>query len=110
MRDVGTEPVQQEQTEVEAGPWLTHSLTENAVCSQFTFQTQHSTSQDGSSLECVAATRVGSTIFRMQGVEGYVWDGQYFEDILTNHDQLNQLVKKRPKKQLRCPIFHENSF
>ena len=55
------------------GPWLTHSLTESltesltyalstenvgagAVCCQFTFQTLHATSQDGSSLEFVAAT------------------------------------------------------
>ena len=40
---------------------LTYSLsTENAgagaVCCQFTFQTRHATSQDGSSLEMVAAT------------------------------------------------------
>ena len=55
------------------GPWLTHSLTETrtesltyslstenvgtgAVCCQFTFQTLHATSQDGSSLKVVAAT------------------------------------------------------
>ena len=55
------------------GPWLTHSLTESlteslthslstenagagAVCGQFTFQTVHATSQDGSTLEFVAAT------------------------------------------------------
>ena len=55
------------------GPWLTHSLTETlteslthslstknagaeAVCCQFMFQTLHANSQDGSSLEFVAAT------------------------------------------------------
>ena len=53
MRDEGAETGQQEQ--------LTHSLsTENAgagaVCCQFTFQTLHATSLDGSSLEFVAAT------------------------------------------------------
>ena len=54
-------------------PWLTHSLTESlteslphslstenagagAVWCQFTFQTLYATSQDGSSLEFVAAT------------------------------------------------------
>ena len=52
------------------GPWLTHSLTESlthslstenagagAVCCQFTFQTLHATSQNGSSIEFVAATK-----------------------------------------------------
>ena len=55
------------------GPWLTHSLTQSlteslthsfstanagagAVHYQFMFRTLHSTSQDGSSLEFVAAT------------------------------------------------------
>ena len=51
------------------GPWLYPSLTQSltnslstenaeagAVCYQFTFQTLHATSQDGSSIEFVAAT------------------------------------------------------
>ena len=51
------------------GPWLTHSLTESltqflstenagagSVCCQFMFQKLHVTSQDGPSLEFVAAT------------------------------------------------------
>ena len=37
---------------------------------QFTFQTLHATSQDGSSLELSQPPRVGSAIFRMQGAEG----------------------------------------
>ena len=78
MRDGGAEAGQQEQTGQqehtggEAGT-LAHSLTQSltqslshslstenagagAVCCQFTFQTLHATSQDGSSLEFVAAT------------------------------------------------------
>ena len=73
MRDEGAEAGQQEQTGGEAGTLATHSLTEplteslthslstenagaGAECCQFTFQTLHATSQDGSSLEFVAAT------------------------------------------------------
>ena len=69
MKDEGAEAGKQEQTGGQAGTLghssltesLTHSLsTENAgaraVCCQFTFQTLHSTSQDGSSLEFVEAT------------------------------------------------------
>ena len=66
MRDGWAESGQHEQTGGEAGTLphsLTHSLshslsTENveAVCCQFMFQTLHATSQDGSSLEFVAAT------------------------------------------------------
>ena len=69
MRDGGAEAGQQERQ----GPWLTHSLTQSltelhthslstenagagAVCCQFMFPTLHATSQDGSSLEIIAAT------------------------------------------------------
>ena len=48
MRDGGAESGQQEQTGGEAGA--------RAVGCQFTFQTLHSTNQDGLSLEFVAAT------------------------------------------------------
>ena len=48
MRDGGAETGQQEQTGGEVGA--------RAVGCQFTFQTLHSTSQDGLSLEFVGAT------------------------------------------------------
>ena len=50
MRDGGAESGQQEQTGEEAGA--------RAVVCQFSFQTLHSTSQDGLDLEFVSATAV----------------------------------------------------
>ena len=73
MRDGGQKLGSRSSLGEMQGPRLTHSFhesltesltyslsTENvgagAVCCQFTFQTLHATSQDGSSLEFVAAT------------------------------------------------------
>ena len=75
------------------GPWLSHSLTQSlteslthsfstenagagAVHCQFTFQTLHATSQDGSSLEFGAATAIRECNIkdaRGRGLWKWVW-------------------------------------
>ena len=78
------------------GPWLTHSLTESlthylstenagggAICCQFMFQTLPATSQDGSSLEFVAATEGREC--NIQDARGRGLWGLLRSDIETDH-------------------------
>ena len=105
MRDGGAEAGQQEQTGGDAGTLATYSLTQSlteslthscctenagarAVGCQFTFQTLHATSQDGLSLEFVAASMGRECYIQDARCRG-LWHGHCQCQILPQCGKIN---------------------